>query len=95
MIDLTANQVEWSNNDGNMTHSTTKEGKKTPLSGKKVHLLLSDALVDLDAPVTVSVNCKSVFRGKVKRSAAVLLRELAARPDPAVAPTAELIVEVP
>jgi len=53
-------------------------------------LRLSDALVDLDAPVSVTLNGRSVFQGKVPRTEAVIRAALAERLDPAICPTALL-----
>jgi poly(3-hydroxybutyrate) depolymerase len=53
-------------------------------------LRLSDALLDLDAPFTVTLNGKQVFRGKATRSEAVIRAALAERLDPAICPTAVL-----
>ena len=53
-------------------------------------LRLSDALVDLDAPVAVTLNGKPVFQGKVPRAEAVIRAALAERLDPAICPTARL-----
>jgi hypothetical protein len=53
-------------------------------------LRLNDALVDLDAPVTVTLNGKQVFQGKVPRTEAVIRSALAERLDAAICPTALL-----
>lgn len=44
-------------------------------------LHLSDKLLDLDQPVTVKVNGKTVFEGRVSRSAAAIRQGLTDRPD--------------
>ncbi len=53
-------------------------------------LNLSDALLDLDAPVTVKVNGKTVHEGVVSRSAAAIADALKQRPDAKLCPTAVL-----
>ncbi len=53
-------------------------------------LRLNDALVDLDAPVTVKLNGKQVFQGKVPRTEAVIRAALDERLDAAICPTALL-----
>lgn len=51
-------------------------------------LMLSDALVDLDQPLTVTVNGKEAFKGKATRSETVIRKALEERPDAAACPTA-------
>ncbi|KQM28041.1 MULTISPECIES: hypothetical protein [unclassified Sphingomonas] len=55
-------------------------------------LLLSDKLVDLDRPVRVTINGRSVFAGKVPRTAAAIRRSLEERMDAASAATALLVL---
>lgn len=57
-----------------------------------VTLRLSDALVDLDQPVTIVANGRVVFSGKVGRSAVALAESLRERADPTCAAAA--LVEV-
>lgn len=85
------------NTDGNRTHGkdNVAEAPRTPMTGAKVNLLLSDSLLDLDKPVTVVCNGKQVFSAKVPRSAAVISAALAKRPDPAACPTARVEITVP
>jgi len=54
-------------------------------------LRLNDALLDLDAPFTVTLNGKQVFRGKATRSETVIRAAIAERLDPAICPTALLV----
>lgn len=61
----------------------------------RVRLRLSDALLDLDAPVVVEWQGKEVFRGDVPRTRAAIERSLSERPDPGTLATAELVVEQP
>ena len=56
-------------------------------------LRLSDQLLTLDEPVTVTVNGKEVFSGKVSRTAAAIEQSLAERADPAAAATALLTIK--
>lgn len=57
---------------------------------EKITLHLSDTLVNLDKPVTVTINGKQAFKAKVDRTAAAIRTALQSRPDPAVCPTATL-----
>ncbi|MFO1066490.1 MAG: dienelactone hydrolase family protein [Pirellulales bacterium] len=54
----------------------------TTESTAKLRLRLSDELVDLEQPVKVTWNGKSVFEGRVKRTAGGLVQTLAAYRDP-------------
>ena len=85
------------NTDGNRTHGkdNVAESPRTPLGKTAVDLLLSDALVDLDQPLTVIANGRQVFHGKVERREEVIAAALADRPDPASCPTAKLTVTTP
>jgi predicted esterase len=65
---------------------------EAPAASGKVTLRLSDALVDLDQPVKVTVGDKTLFEGKVPRSLATMVASLAAREDPELAATALLPV---
>jgi len=68
-------------------------GQSIALTGdvpKGTALRLSDALVNLDEPVTVTVNGQQVFQGKVARTEAVIRAALLARLDPLICPTALL-----
>lgn len=64
--------------------------KITTNSTDHLTLRLSDELVDLDQPVVVEVNGKSVFSDRVSRSAATIAATLEERADPRAAATAEL-----
>lgn len=71
----------------------TADGQTIALTGKVpagLMLRLSDRLVDLDAPVSVTVNGQRVFHGRVARTAAAIKTSLAERFDPASAATATL-----
>jgi hypothetical protein len=48
---------------------------------QSAHLLLNDAIVDLDKPVTVKLNGKTVFEGPVERSVPFLLDWFATNRD--------------
>lgn len=56
-------------------------------------LRLHDRLVDLDQPLKVLFNGKTVFNGKVTRQAAAILKSLQQRADPSSAATALLEVK--
>ena len=71
----------------------TVKGQAVGLAGdipKGTALRLSDALLNLDEPVTVTVNGEQVFQGKVPRTEAVIRTALTERLDPAICPTALL-----
>jgi hypothetical protein len=55
---------------------------------KEMTLRLSDKLVDLDLPISVLVNEKSVYEGMVKRSVRAIRQSLAERADPESVATA-------
>jgi len=57
-------------------------------AGMTVHL--TDALVDLDQPVAVVVNGKSVFEGKVLRTIGAMVSSLKTRSDVRLTPTASV-----
>ena len=61
---------------------------------KRLVLRLSDALLDLDRPVTVVANGRKVFSGRVERTAVALAASLAERADPSSAASAVLEVEL-
>ena len=60
-----------------------------------VTLLLNDDMLDLDRPLTVEYKGKTLFRGKVRRSADVISRTLAERQDPCLIFSAELPLTLP
>lgn len=53
---------------------------------------LSDALLDLDQPVRISVNGKTASEGKVLRSAQAIQAAIQARPDATASPTARVVL---
>jgi poly(3-hydroxybutyrate) depolymerase len=57
-----------------------------------ITLWLSDQLLDLDQPVTVTVKGRQVHQGKITRSADVIRASLAERPDATACATARLIL---
>jgi dienelactone hydrolase len=63
-----------------------------PASLPAVTLLLNDALVDLDRPVIVKVDGRTVHEGVVPRTAAAIRAGLESRADVNAAPTAELTI---
>ena len=73
----------------------TVEGQTVKLEGDvpaKLELRLSDALLDLDQAVTVSVNGKEVLSKKPERNAAAIERSLEERLDLPAAATAVLVL---
>jgi pimeloyl-ACP methyl ester carboxylesterase len=77
---------------GKRITATAKDGSIT-LEGDVpdgIILHLSDALLDLDRPVTVTINGKQVHHGIVPRSAEAIKAALDKRPDPAACPFARL-----
>ncbi|BCU76568.1 hypothetical protein [Luteolibacter sp. LG18] len=56
-------------------------------------LWLSDALLDLDQPVTVKANGKVVHEGKIERTRDAITASLADRPDAAACATARLVLK--
>jgi len=64
---------------------------ETPATGN-LTLRLSDALVNLDQPVKVIANGKTIFEGKVPRSFAAIEQSLSEREDPDTVATAQLPV---
>jgi hypothetical protein len=96
-ITLDVSTLDAGNADGNRTHGkdNVAESKRTPLRKTSLDLLLNDALLDLDKPVTVIANGHCVFHGKVERSAEVITAALVERADPSACPTARLTVSTP
>ena len=54
---------------------------------------LSDKLVDLDKPVSITVNGEEKFSGSVRRSAKEIIKSLGQRADPASAATASVTLK--
>lgn len=75
--------------------TATVDGQTILVTGEapaSLRLRLSDALVDLDQPLTVSVNGRSAFAGLVPRRASEILASLEERADPATVATAVVVV---
>lgn len=71
------------------------EGQSITLGGdvpSKTTLWLSDALVDLDQPVSVKVNGKLVKEGTIARESEAIKASLADRPDAAACGTARIVI---
>ncbi len=62
---------------------------------RSVTVLLNDAMLDLDQPVTVEANGKPLFSGPLPRTPATLERTLASRGDPTAMFSAEVTVTLP
>jgi hypothetical protein len=60
----------------------------------EVTLLLSDALLDLDEPITVTVDGRRAFEGRVDRTARAIAESIRLRADPAMIATAVLRVRI-
>ena len=63
---------------------TGKEGEvvlRQPLTSSHVIVSLNDHMLDLDRPVTIELNGKTVFHGKVKRSRITMMQNLVKRGD--------------
>jgi dienelactone hydrolase len=70
-------------------------GQNIDLTGDVPHgmiLRLSDALLNLDKPLRVSVNGRDVFHGRVARRTEVIRESLLERADPRSAATAKLVL---
>jgi len=81
----------------NTTITASVSGQTVELAGDVpdgLTLHLSDELLDLDQPVIVKKDGETVFEGLVHRSREAIEAGLAARPDPALCPTATLTLEV-
>ena len=61
---------------------------------KRLVVRLSDQLVNLDKPVSITVNGEEKFSGKVRRLASEIIRSLDQRGDPASAATASVMVKL-
>ena len=71
------------------------EGQTVALDGDvpaSMILELSDLLIDLELPISVTINRKAVFSGLVKRQASAIVASLQERPDPSATATAVLTV---
>ncbi len=76
----------------------TVEGQRVTLESndvKRVIVRLSDALVDLDKPVTIAMGDKILFEGKVERTAATIAKTLEERGDSRLMFDAEVEVMLP
>jgi transglutaminase-like putative cysteine protease len=62
---------------------------------RRITIRLDDRLIDLDRPLTITLNDEEVFTGKVPRLAATLVKTLEERGDPALMFCAELSFDVP
>lgn len=96
-ITLRVVNLSAANRDGNRTHGSEDVAATTagPFSSGKIKLLMSDRLLDLDKPVTVVCNEKTIGTRTLARSRAVISSALRSRPDAATCPTAEWEITVP
>src|SRR5690606_37859840 len=75
----------------------TRTGQTIRVEAEGVRTLLvrlSDALVDLDQPVTIEAGSTTLFSGPVFRTIGTLAKTLAERGDPALVYSAEVTVEL-
>lgn len=75
----------------------TVDGQRIDITAKgptKLTLRLSDALLDLDKPVEIRAQGKTVFEGRVKRSVGALWKSLQQRADPRTAASAEISIDL-
>ena len=79
--------------DGNAIDLTATDKDGKPASGLKLRLFVDDRLLDLDKPVTVTLNGKQVHDGKIPRTWAALARSTAAFGDPGSIFSAELLLK--
>lgn len=76
--------------DGNTVHLSAKTKDGQPAAGLKLRVRLDDRLLDLDQPVTVTLDGKEIHRGKVDRTWGALVRSTVASGDPGSVFSAEL-----
>ena len=67
----------------------------SPVDGGKIRIYLNDELVDLNRPVTVRINGKKVFRGKVQRRLKAIVESCALYQDPCRLFPASVVVDIP
>lgn len=80
-VALTAEQGAMQTAGGDPTQVGEEVAESTPLTGATVSVLLNDALLDLDRPVTVTCNGAEVFSGLVERDSNTMLETLVRRGD--------------
>ena len=61
----------------------------------RLFLRLDDRMADLDQPVTVKYQGKSLFAGRPQRTIATMIKTLAGRGDPRLMFDAEVVVDLP
>jgi len=96
-ITLQVDALSATNTDNNRTHGLddVAASDRTPLSGLPINLLLCDALLDLDLPITVHCNGQQLFQGTLSRTPETITNHLALRPDPPATPTTTLRLTTP
>ena len=101
--DVTHNRFYWlavddENRRGRSEVIATLNGQTIDVSSKdinRVTVRLNDAMLDLEKSVTITSGGKTLFTGRVKRTAGVLAKTLAERGDPKGMFRAEVTVELP
>ncbi|MCO6045678.1 hypothetical protein NG895_17410 [Aeoliella sp. ICT_H6.2] len=94
-IALAAEQLSPETKDVHPTHLSEMATDAKPLSGTSLTLLLSDELVNLDQTIEIEVNGQATGSVTPSRSAADIVASLAERPDPTMAATCRVEIEVP
>lgn len=77
---------------GNSIDLTARGADGQPAAGVKLKVVLDDDLVNLDAPVKVTLNGKTVHDAKLTRKLATMTRTLTDRGDPAMVFSAEIAI---
>ncbi len=80
------------------TIRATVEGQTITIESEdvsRVELLLSDQLLDLDQPVTIVANGKTVHEALIPRTEQAIQRSLDLRPDPTMIGTAIITIDIP
>lgn len=83
-VDLKISLVEYRNTetDPNWGISLKQARKFTPATGGKITIFADDELLDLDKPVTVTINGRKAYKGKIDRSSESIERSLDLFGDP-------------
>lgn len=92
-VALTAFQLATEAATGDPTQIGEDDTQATPLTGATVSVLLNDAMLDLDQPVTITCNGEEVFAGNVERDGDTLLETLVRRGDKNYAFPTRIVVE--
>jgi len=91
-IDKTSNKVTITAHEVIPAAKKDDPPTRKPLTASQIIVHLNDSMLDLDKEVTVILNGKQVFQGKLKRSRATMMKNLLERGDPNYAFPAEITV---